>query len=162
MADGVAGAVATTGQLINIPDAYEDSRFNQVFDRQTGYKTTSILCVPVMSSKGSLLGVCQMINKGGGGTKDNPVNPGLIFETSDESLLGAFMSQAAVSIENAQLFEKAMSQKERLESIAMQEAYAALVIEQEKKREESFKARERKLQEFSDMNAKLFGEIREA
>ena len=44
----------------------------------------------------------------------------------------------------------------------MQEAYAALVLEQERKREESFKARERKLQEFSDMNAKLFGEIRQA
>merc|ERR1719473_1541219 len=57
-----------------------------------------------------------MINKGGGGTEDNPVTPNLIFEQSDESLLGAFMSQAAVSIENAQLFEKAMSQKERLES----------------------------------------------
>ena len=57
-----------------------------------------------------------MINKGGGGSADNPVTPGLIFEQSDESLLGAFMSQAAVSIENAQLFEKAMSQKERLES----------------------------------------------
>jgi adenylate cyclase len=113
---GIAGAVATTGQVINIPDAYEDSRFNQAFDRKTGYKTTSILCVPVMSSKGSLLGVCQMINKGGGGTKDNPVKPNCYFESSDESLLGAFMSQAAVSIENAQLFEKAMSQKERLES----------------------------------------------
>jgi adenylate cyclase len=113
---GIAGAVATTNQLINIPDAYEDPRFNQAFDRKTGYKTTSILCVPVMSSKGSLLGVCQMINKGGGGDKDNPVTPNLFFEKSDESLLGAFMSQAAVSIENAQLFEKAMSQKERLES----------------------------------------------
>ena len=113
---GIAGAVATTGKTINIPDAYEDSRFNQAFDRQTGYKTTSILCVPVMSSKGVLLGVCQMINKGGGGTKDNPVTPNLIFEGGDENLLGAFMSQAAVSIENAQLFEKAMSQKERLES----------------------------------------------
>ena len=113
---GIAGAVATTNQVINIPDAYEDPRFNQGFDRKTGYKTTSILCVPVMSSKGSLLGVCQMINKGGGGDKDNPVSPNLFFEKNDESLLGAFMSQAAVSIENAQLFESAMSQKERLES----------------------------------------------
>jgi len=58
--------------------------------------------------------------------------------------------------------QEAFQEKERLESIAMQEAYTALVIEQERKREESFKARERKLQEFSDMNAKLFGEIREA
>lgn len=44
----------------------------------------------------------------------------------------------------------------------MQEAYTKLVQEQERKRTESFKAREKKLQDFSDMNAKLFGEIKQA
>ena len=44
----------------------------------------------------------------------------------------------------------------------MQEAYNKLVIEQERKRQEAFAARERKLQEFSDMNAQLFSEIKES
>ena len=109
---GIAGAVATSNQVINIADAYEDSRFNQGFDRKTGYRTTSILCVPVMSSKGRLLGVCQMINKGGGGERDHPVTPDLFFEKDDESQLGTFMSQAAVSIENALQHRQEMQHRE--------------------------------------------------
>ena len=117
MSAGIAGSVATTNEIINIKDAYEDHRFNQQFDKSSGYRTTSILCVPVNSSKGKLLGVCQMINKGGGGEPGNPVTPGSCFDDADESLVGALMSQAAVSIENAQLFEKALAQKHSMESV---------------------------------------------
>ena len=49
--------------------------------------------------------------------------------------------------------QEAFQEKERLENIAMQEAYNKLVLEQERKRAEAFASRERKLQEFSDMNA---------
>ena len=47
-------------------DAYTDSRWGgRAFDEKSGYRTTTILCVPVSDSKGALIGVCQMINKGG-------------------------------------------------------------------------------------------------
>jgi GAF domain-containing protein len=47
MTAGLAGFVATTGQTVNIPDVYQDERFNQKFDKQTGYRTRSMLCMPV-------------------------------------------------------------------------------------------------------------------
>src|ERR1043166_690594 len=43
---GIAGSVAATGETVNIPEAYEDPRFNQDVDRRTGYRTRSILCAP--------------------------------------------------------------------------------------------------------------------
>src|SRR5207237_7088072 len=46
---GIAGAVASTNTSINIPDAYADPRFNQDVDKQTGYRTSTILCVPMRS-----------------------------------------------------------------------------------------------------------------
>jgi GAF domain-containing protein len=105
---GIAGNVASSNKTINIPDAYEDSRFSQEFDRKSGYRTRSILCVPVNNSKGKLIGVAQMINKEDGEG---------VFDVSDENLLTAFTSQAAVSIENAQLFEKALESKNSMESV---------------------------------------------
>lgn len=62
---GIAGECACSGELINIPDAYQDSRFNQAFDKKTGYKTQSVLAVPVLSdmAHGRVLAVIQMINK---------------------------------------------------------------------------------------------------
>merc|ERR1719343_1632256 len=66
---GIAGECATEGSLINIPDCYADSRFNQAIDKQTGYKTPSMLAVPVLrrrrtdKSHGAVLAVIQMINK---------------------------------------------------------------------------------------------------
>jgi signal transduction protein with GAF and PtsI domain len=46
---GIAGAVATANAPVNIPEAYDDPRFNQAVDKQTGYRTKSILCVPMRS-----------------------------------------------------------------------------------------------------------------
>merc|ERR1712139_607964 len=62
---GIAGECACEGKLINIPDAYQDQRFNQEVDKKTGYKTKSILAVPVLSDQGHgrVLAVIQMINK---------------------------------------------------------------------------------------------------
>ena len=47
MNKGIAGYVASTGETLNIRDAYRDSRFNREVDMKTGYTTHSILCVPV-------------------------------------------------------------------------------------------------------------------
>jgi adenylate cyclase len=48
LGQGIAGAVGATGEIINIPDAYQDPRFNPSHDKKTGYKTNTILCAPVV------------------------------------------------------------------------------------------------------------------
>ncbi|KAK3593544.1 hypothetical protein CHS0354_018625 [Potamilus streckersoni] len=58
---GVAGYVATTGQTLNIDDAYSDSRFNRDVDKTTGYKTRNILCMPIVD-RGKIIGVVQLVN----------------------------------------------------------------------------------------------------
>jgi diguanylate cyclase (GGDEF)-like protein len=92
---GIAGTVGKTGELINIPDAYEDPRFNPEFDRKTGFRTKSILCVPMKNMRGDLIGAIQVLNKKSGD-----------FRTDDETLLSALASQAAVAIENADLYRQ--------------------------------------------------------
>jgi len=59
---GIAGHVAKTGENLNIPDAYADPRFNRGVDKLTGYRTRTILCMPVRI-RSSLIGVVQMVNK---------------------------------------------------------------------------------------------------
>ena len=66
---GVAGYVATKGVTLNIRDAYHDPRFNSEIDKQTNFRTRSILCAPVLSSTGHLFGVIQMVNKKKGDSK---------------------------------------------------------------------------------------------
>jgi len=60
---GIAGAVCQTGALLNIPDAYADPRFNRAVDKKTGFRTRSILAVPIADSRGRVMAVCQMVNK---------------------------------------------------------------------------------------------------
>ncbi len=103
---GLAGHVATTGETINIRDAYADPRFNRSFDAKTGFHTRSILCAPVRNRDGQIIGVTQTINKRG--------RP---FETEDEELLRALSSQIAVALENAQLYARALDMKNYLESV---------------------------------------------
>jgi adenylate cyclase len=91
---GIAGAVFTSGQTINIPYAYADLRFNPAFDKRTGYFTRSILCVPIHNKAGKVIGVTQVLNKKGGP-----------FSSDDEARLRAFTAQLAISLENAKLFD---------------------------------------------------------
>ncbi len=91
---GIAGHVATTGEPLNIPEAYEDPRFNQEVDRQTGYRTKTILCVPVRNKAGVIIGALQVLNKRAG-----------VFTAADEEMLEALESQAAIALENAKLYE---------------------------------------------------------
>jgi adenylate cyclase len=66
---GIAGNVAKTGQVINIEDAYNDDRFDPSTDKKTGYKTRSILCMPIFEplkddkTKPDIIGVLQILNK---------------------------------------------------------------------------------------------------
>lgn len=89
---GIAGQVARTGEVINIPDAYADDRFNPETDRRTGYRTRSLLTFPMTSHDGRVIGVFQAINKNEGA-----------FSAHDEETLSSLAASAAVAVENAQL-----------------------------------------------------------
>ncbi len=90
---GIAGAVATSALPVNIPDAYLDDRFNPEVDKRTGYRTRSILCVPMISQSEEVVGVLQALNK----IDDAPFTP------DDEDLLTALGGQAAAAVNNALL-----------------------------------------------------------
>lgn len=92
---GIAGYVATTGELLNIPDAYADHRFNPNIDKQTGYRTRNMLTTPLRNKMGEIIGVFQALNKFGGP-----------FTKDDEELLDSIGSISAAQIENAQLYEE--------------------------------------------------------
>ena len=103
---GIAGAVFTSGQTINIPYAYADLRFNPAFDKQTGFFTRSILCVPVINQAGKVIGVTQALNKRGG-----------TFSDEDEQRLRAFTAQVSIALENAKLFASVQDIKNYNESV---------------------------------------------
>lgn len=97
---GISGYVAQTGEVINIPDAYQDDRFDPGTDRKTGYRTRSILCMPVWDphERGDarqVIGVIQVLNKSNGH-----------FTGADEELLEALAGQVAISISNASLYAR--------------------------------------------------------
>ena len=87
---GISGYVAQTGHVVNIPDAYADSRFNQETDDRTGYRTRTILCGPMRNKLNEVIGVIQVLNKRNGA-----------FTAEDEELLLALSSHAAVAVDNA-------------------------------------------------------------
>jgi adenylate cyclase len=64
---GIAGHVFTTGEGLIIDDAYSDVRFNRAIDQQTGFETKTVMCAPVRTVRGEVIGVAQALNKNGAG-----------------------------------------------------------------------------------------------
>ncbi len=60
---GIAGLATLVNQTLLVPDAHADPRFDPSFDKQTGYYTRNILCIPLQGSNGDALGAIQAINK---------------------------------------------------------------------------------------------------
>lgn len=102
---GLAGHVAQTGESISIPDAYRDPRFNPDIDKQTGYRTRTVLCMPLKDNEGNTIGVFQLLNKADG-----------CFDRDDEEFIDALSAQAAVAIEHARMARE-MVQHERLSTV---------------------------------------------
>ncbi len=103
---GIAGEVFTTGKSMNIPYAYADLRFNPAFDKQTGFFTRSILCVPIINTDNNVIGVTQVLNKKGG-----------TFSDEDEQRLKAFTAQISISLQNSKLFDDVQRIKNYNESM---------------------------------------------
>lgn len=88
---GIAGRVANTGEPLNIPDAYASPDFNPAIDRETGYRTRTILCMPVFDRKRNVLAVVQMLNKAGDGA----------FTQADETTFREFIEPLGVILESS-------------------------------------------------------------
>ncbi len=92
---GIAGAAAQTRQIINLPDAYQDSRFNSAIDKTSGFRTKSLLAVPVLAEGGQLMGVVEVMNKIGGG----------VFTGEDARFLEAICGDFSIALRRAEMVE---------------------------------------------------------
>uniref|UniRef100_A0A4W3HD67 Phosphodiesterase n=1 Tax=Callorhinchus milii TaxID=7868 RepID=A0A4W3HD67_CALMI len=92
---GIAGQVARTGEVLNIPDAYADPRFNREVDLYTGYTTRNILCMPIVS-RGAVIGVVQMVNKISGSA----------FTKTDENNFKMFAVFCALALHCANMYHR--------------------------------------------------------
>lgn len=102
---GIAGHVADGGRAVRLEDAYADPRFDRSVDATTGFRTRSLLAVPLTVRGGDVLGVLEVLNK-----HDGPFTP------DDEAFLAAFGAYAAVALENARLLEERLH-AERLATV---------------------------------------------
>ena len=87
----MAGASILNNELINIPDCYQDARFDPTMDKRTGFKTTQMLCVPVIdSARGKPIGAIQIIN----------THHGMSFTDADKEILQTFRVYLQIAILN--------------------------------------------------------------
>jgi len=115
---GIAGSVFVSGETENIEDAYDDPRFKTEVDKETGYRTRSILCMPIINKAGERLGVTQVLNKNGG-----------VFTQKDENRLAAFTAQITVALENAKLFEDVLNEKKYNDAIQKSTSSAVITLD---------------------------------
>jgi serine phosphatase RsbU (regulator of sigma subunit) len=97
--DGISGKVAESGETIIIKDAYSDPRFNPEVDRKSGFRTRSVLCLPLAKDK-QILGVIQLLNK-----KED------YFTQDDADYLSALASHMVIAIENARFHLERLEQE---------------------------------------------------
>ncbi|KAJ8390288.1 hypothetical protein AAFF_G00108570 [Aldrovandia affinis] len=116
---GIVGYVAATGQSLNIKNAYEDHRFNAEVDQITGYKTQSILCMPIKNHREEVVGVAQAINKcGNNGT----------FTEQDEKDFSSYLAFSGIVLHNAQLYETSQLENRRNQVLL---DLASLILEEQ-------------------------------
>jgi sigma-B regulation protein RsbU (phosphoserine phosphatase) len=100
---GIAGWVAQHSEVVNLADAYADPRFESEFDLRLGFRTRSLLCLPILNKDGQTIGVLQLLNK-----KNGP------FTQGDAAMLRNISDHVALALENAQLHRE-MIAKQRME-----------------------------------------------
>jgi adenylate cyclase len=118
---GLAGDTFTRGMIANVTDAYADPRFNQAVDLSTGYRTKSVLSVPIITRDGRRLGVMQAFNR----------LDGKVFDDADISRMTAFAAQAAVAIENATLFAEVATERNYNDSILRSMSSGVVTLDRE-------------------------------
>lgn len=93
--EGIAGAVFQRGEGLIVHDAYADPRFNRDVDEKTGFRTKSILCAPIRTARGEVIGVVQTLNRRTGR-----------FGLEDLALLETMATQAAAALQSTQFIER--------------------------------------------------------
>jgi putative ABC transport system ATP-binding protein len=93
---GIAGRVAQTGETLNIPDAYSSPYFNPELDKATGYRTRTILCMPIYDRRKKVFAVAQLLNK----------ENGQPFSQADERKFREFAGQLGVLLESCMQLAK--------------------------------------------------------
>jgi adenylate cyclase len=124
MGVGFAGQVAMSGEVLNIGfDLYDHAGAETAkkTDQATGYRTCSLLCMPVLNADGELIGVTQLVNKRKQGDfpsydpQNWPEAPECWkagFNRSDQDFMATFNIQAGVALQNAKLFETVKQQEQ--------------------------------------------------
>jgi len=112
LGQGVAGHVAETGETQHVPDAYADARFDRRWDEQSGYRTQTILAVPLRDQRDQVIGVLQVLNK----RCDQDQGQVVAFNRYDTELLEALAIQAAVAIEMGSLVGELRSNMDQLQA----------------------------------------------
>jgi len=103
---GIAGTTFTEGKIMNIADVYESEFFDPTVDQETGYRTRSILSVPIYNNRGEIIGVTEMVNK-----LDNKP-----FTQWDIDVIQIFNVFCGISLENAALYKESNEQASQLRS----------------------------------------------
>jgi sigma-B regulation protein RsbU (phosphoserine phosphatase) len=96
---GIAGAVADNGEVIDIPDAYKDDRFDRSFDAQLDFKTRDIYCMPVRNRTDSIVGVWQLLNRSRSLTK------------GDKDFLAGMSVHIGLALKNAAMHREILEKK---------------------------------------------------
>ncbi len=106
---GVAGHVAATGETINAEDAYALEYFDRSFDQKFGYRTKSLLCLPIRHRSGEIVGVIQLLNQ----------SPNGRFTNENEEFLTKLRGHMAMALENARLHREAIEQQRTQRDLAV-------------------------------------------
>ncbi len=125
---GIAGSVHDSGEPLLIENAYEDARFNREFDRMTGYRTQTILCVP-LKIKERVIGVSQVINKLDGSN----------FNEEDKETLSLLCAHAAIAVENARLHHEILRTQQIEQDLAFATSIQLSFLPQEMPRLQGFR-----------------------
>ncbi|EAX94584.1 3'5'-cyclic nucleotide phosphodiesterase family protein [Trichomonas vaginalis G3] len=109
---GIVGHTAITGNVVNIKDAYSDTRFDRTIDQTTGFRTVSLLTVPIYNNRGEITGVTEMINKldGEGFTED------------DVRMMHPFNVFCGTSLDNAKLYKASIDLTKQLRTLTKMSA----------------------------------------
>jgi Nif-specific regulatory protein len=118
---GIAGAVAETGEVVNVPRTTSEDRFYEGVDRQTGYRTESVLAAAMRDHRRKVIGVVQLLNKRGGP-----------FTKEDEETLTRLADQAALALEATTMYEDlAREPASQLEPLPLEGRFNRIVGESE-------------------------------
>ncbi len=103
LGQGAAGHVAQSGGVLNLPTTKEELRFNPAIDKLTGYRTSSLLAVPLVDARENIFGVLQVLNRLGGG----------VFTGEDEQQLTELAAQVSDALQTSSLYTELLRAKEQ-------------------------------------------------